>query len=786
MIPKSIEFNKVLNQVASFAVFSAGAEAILDLSPAWDLDSAQQLVAETEEARQLISQSPDFSVGGARDVRQQVERASLGQILYPNDLLDIQQTLSSARRVRSTLSSNREMSPLLWSIAKPIQTPPELADAISRSIDDQGNILDSASDELARIRRELRIFRDRVKDRLDSFLRSDSSRFLQEPILSQRGGRWVVPVQSNFKGKVPGIVHDQSASGATIWVEPLFVVNLNNKLAEIVLAEEQEVEKILYQLSNLVAEHGVAITLDVEVIARIDSITAKARYADATSSVCPRMVPRTGNTKDNSNPSGATVSLLQVRHPLIPVNDVVPINVVLDSSVHVVVLTGPNTGGKTVALKTIGLMVLMAQSGLHLPCEDATLSVFSQVFADIGDEQSIEQNLSTFSGHMTQVIQILEQADSESLVLLDELGAGTDPSEGSALARAILIKVRDYGCITFIATHYPELKLLANETEGVTNASVEFDLETLAPTYRLRIGLAGRSNAFAIAERLGLNASLLSTARAFMSETGLRAEDMLESMDKARRQAEEELEKAQQARERSESVESQVQERLKRIDLERLRVLQDARIQADNELEDFRREIRQLRRRIQSEGSSLDQIRAVEKLAKDFHRSRKKTEPSKGQPAKEGFEEGDKVWINTLQVEGEVLSVGTKEVQVQIGGLRTRAAIEDLELRERSDSVRSDLPRGSVTTRKSSVSSMELDIRGERVADALDRLDRFLDNAFLANAPFVRIIHGKGTGRLRQAVKDALRHHPHITHHEDGKDGEGGWGVTVARFVSGD
>jgi DNA mismatch repair protein MutS2 len=603
----------------------------------------------------------------------------------------------------------------------------------------------------------------------------------------------VIPLQANFKGRIRGIVHDQSASGATLWIEPLATVELNNQFREILLQEEKEVERILSELSALVGDEQPAIQWTVEALAALDLAFAKAKYADAMDAVAPDLLPFRSPKAGARTPSvsqhpGSTIRLIQARHPLLTPKLVVPIDVLLDDNTYVVIITGPNTGGKTVSLKTIGLLALMAQSGLHLPCAEANLSVFDRIFADIGDEQSIEQSLSTFSSHMVNVVEILSQADDHSLVVLDELGAGTDPTEGSALARAILTYLRDRGVTTFVATHYPELKLYGHDTAGVTNASVEFDLETLAPTYRLRIGLAGRSNAFAIAARLGLDGDIVAQARGLLSDTEVRAEDLLDSIQRARDEAEEELIRRHEARSDAEKQREMLRDRLRQIDLERLRVLQDARIEAQAELDRFRDELARLRRQLSAAGKPLTEIRQLQTQVEQVaRRSLPEAEPidfpQNGEVVRP-IKEGDTVWVNTLKVEGKVLSLDSGQAEVQIGRLRMRADLDELEWRQsetKREPTERELPQS--VTKLSAGGRVELDLRGERVEAALQHLEGFLDDAVLSNVPWVRIIHGKGTGRLRTAVRDALRAHPSIRDFEDGKDGEGGWGVTVAHLA---
>jgi DNA mismatch repair protein MutS2 len=593
-------------------------------------------------------------------------------------------------------------------------------------------------------------------------------------------------VQSNFKGRIRGIVHDQSASGATLWVEPLNTVDLNNELREIQLREQEEVQRILAELSDKVADKADPIQWTVEALALLDLAFSKAKYAEAIRAEAPELVPF--RRSDGLNP-GSTLDLIQARHPLLDPATVVPIDVTLNDESYMVIITGPNTGGKTVSLKTVGLLTFMAQVGMHIPCLEATLSVFETVYADIGDEQSIEQSLSTFSGHMVNVVEILKSANERSLVVLDELGAGTDPIEGSALARSILSALRDKGVTTFVATHYPELKLYGHSTAGVTNASVEFDLETLAPTFRLRIGLAGRSNAFAIAGRLGLYSDIIDAARDLISEGEMRAEDLLDSIHRAKDQAETELADAQMVRIEAQDQRDALRERLLAIDLERLRILQDARIEARGELDEFRDELRQLRRELSAAGKPLVEIRGLrqkaEKVAKELEQapgSLPQKPELETQQSQRPVQVGDTVWVTTLRVEGEVFSLNGEEAEVKIGRLRTRAGRDELEWRKSPSKakVERELPRSA--TQRTATAGIELDLRGQRVEEGLQRLDSYLDTALLDNVPWVRIIHGKGTGRLRTAVRRALKEHAHVKRFEDGKDGEGGWGVTVAHL----
>ncbi|HSJ57997.1 MAG TPA: endonuclease MutS2, partial [Anaerolineae bacterium] len=528
---RTLEFPQVLQRLAQHTTFSAGRVLALALRPSPIYVEVEQSQRETAEARFLLDTAGGLPLGGAHDVRSLASNARRGAVLQPTDLLDIRGTLRAGGRVQRALERPREQVPLLADIAGRIEPCTRLAAEIDSSISDQGEVVDDASPALARIRREMRTAHDRLLDRLNNIVASSRyGTFLQEALVTQRSGRYVIPIKAEFKGRIPGIVHDTSASGATIFIEPLSVVDLGNRWRELQIEEQKEVERILADLSAQVADNADELIWTVEALAELDMIVARGRYANELDAAAPIMVPY------KSRYDTATLDLRQARHPLLDPDLVVPIDVYLREGVRALVITGPNTGGKTVSLKTVGLMAAMAQAGMHLPVSDGSeLSVFEGLYADIGDEQSIEQSLSTFSSHLTNIITILQDVNERSLVLLDELGAGTDPVEGSALARAILTHLLGRQVTTLVATHYSELKMYAQTTPGVENASVEFDVQTLSPTYRMQIGLPGRSNAFAIAERLGLPTVIGHAARALVSPEELEAETLLGEIQEAHR-----------------------------------------------------------------------------------------------------------------------------------------------------------------------------------------------------------------------------------------------------------
>ena len=523
----TLEYYKVLERLAAYTDFSASAELARAIRPTDDFQQALDRLAATTEARRLLSVKSEVTIGGARDIRPLSDRAARSSVLLPGELLEIKYTLVSARELYRAFEHKESEYPHLVVIAQQLMPPPGLIEAVTRAISERGEVLDSASVKLAHLRAEIKIAHERLLARLTRILNDPKNApHLQENIITQRNGRYVIPLRAESRSRIRAIIHDQSSSGATLFVEPLVVVELNNAWHELQLAERDEERRILTELTDQVGVFHPLLVKLVEALAQIDLALACAKYADDTHAAEPLLVPfhKTGR----ENHPGSTIMLYHARHPLLDPAAVVPIDVTLDERTFALVITGPNTGGKTVTLKTVGLLALMAQSGLHIPAQSgSSLSLFSNIYADIGDEQSIEQSLSTFSGHITNIVRILKRMNSFSLVLLDELGAGTDPQEGSALARAILAHLVDKRVTSLVATHYPELKAFAHATPGVVNASMEFDLKTLKPTFHLMIGLPGRSNALAIANRLGLDKDLIQSARSMIDPSELIADDLL-------------------------------------------------------------------------------------------------------------------------------------------------------------------------------------------------------------------------------------------------------------------
>lgn len=788
----TLELHKVLDKLAEYCSFSAGADLARELFPSTDLEETRVWQRETAEARLLFENKQNLTLGGARDVRDAAMQATRGIIVEPQTLLDIRQTLRRATSLRRTLGRMTSLYPLLAELVDEAEECAALQDEIGRVLSENGEILDNASPRLAVIRRDLKVSYDKLMSRLNRIITSSGNApYLQEALITTRNGRYVVPLKAEFKGRIPGIVHDMSSSGATIFIEPLATVEINNEWRELQLEEEKEIRRILQALTERVGEESERIVRTVEVLAYLDLVLAKARYADDSRAVEPKLVPFQKRPDKPLHP-GSTINIQGARHPLL-MGSVVPIDVELDADTWVLVITGPNTGGKTVSLKTVGLMCLMAQCGLHLPAEAAALTVFQGVYADIGDEQSIEQSLSTFSSHMTNTIQILREATDRSLVLLDEVGAGTDPAEGAALARALLSQLLRRGVTTVVTTHHPELKIYGVETPGVRNASVEFDLETLRPTYRLIVGLPGRSNALAIAARLGLDPDIIEEARGMVATEDLVADDLLDEIQRTREDIRRRHAAVSAAQDDAETRRAELEARLDKIEDERRDIIASARRQAEGELASFQREIKRLRGEMRLASLPLEALREAESAAARLNNVvQAAVENAVEMPDNGGWTPrlGDTVWLRTLNAEGVITELDQSDALVQVGSLRVRAGLDELQHRSRSE--KREMKRGHKREYEKSpdpvvprgkMPGLELDLRGERVEDALARLETYLDAAYTSGLPFARIIHGKGTGALKKAVRERVEGHPLVSKVTEALPNEGGGGVTVIHMV---
>jgi DNA mismatch repair protein MutS2 len=822
----TLELPKILERVARHASFSAGEALVRGLAPATDLPEVRRRQQLTTEAVRLLNLRPEVSLGGIHDIRDRVRHAELGAILDAEEYLNILSTLEAARQLRGLILKTQEQKdglPGLAGLADRIALLPRLEAEFRRIFDPEGNILDSASAALGKIRARVRVAHNRVREKLNQIINSErGGHALQEPIIVERGGRYVLPVKADFKGQLRGIVHDQSASGATLFIEPLGVVELANEWRQAQMEEAEEIERILRALSAQIGAESGVITATVDTLAQIDLALAKAKYSQGTDATEPAL--------GLAGPDREGIFLRNARHPLLT-GRVVPITVELGQRFHMLLITGPNTGGKTVALKTVGLLTLMAQCGLHVPADPGSrLLVFRQVFADIGDEQSIEQSLSTFSSHMRNIITILGQVDSQTLVLLDELGAGTDPTEGAALARAIVHHLLERGALTIATTHYSELKAFAYATEGVENASVEFDIETLAPTYKLTVGLPGRSNALAIATRLGMTPELVEAARSYIDPTEVRVENLIDGIRQEREALAEERVRAERARRAVEDQGRELQTQLRNIDRLRQEALNDARRQAEEEIA----EVRELLKRVRTDAEAgaltrqwvADNAHRLEETQRDLRQRRRQrpaATPAPGVPtpapqeAPRPLRPGDRVRVPTFDAEGDVLTVPDSSgmVEVQVGMFKMRLVADELERvrRPRQDgdgwSLTSDADAAPSAARSgarawhtdeggrranersgasvlqraaAAAPSLEADYRGWRAEEVEPALDQYLQDAALAGMPMVRIIHGKGTGVLRDVVRTILKRHPLVRGWQPAPIEQGGEGATLAFF----
>jgi DNA mismatch repair protein MutS2 len=801
-----LEYPKILDLLKTFCDFSASMELARLLEPTDSYDLALARLAETTEARKLLSVQ-DIGIGGAHDIRPAADLAARGGVLDPQQLLDVKSTLISCREIKKSLERKTDGYPRLAQIAAGLPESHGIVDAITRVVSDRGEVLDSASPKLATLRREIKIAHDRLMSRLQRYL-TDSANKLQEPIITQRDGRYVIPLRAEFKGQIKAIVHDQSSSGATLFVEPLPVVELNNQVRELELKARDEERRILAELSVQIGEHREELTYGVENLAMLDLILAKAKYAEelkASEPVIHKLsavgYQRSAKSQEPKAESQTLIRLIHARHPLLDPQTVVPIDVDPKPGTRAIVITGPNTGGKTVSLKTVGLLVLMAQSGLHIPAQSGSeLPCFQAVYADIGDEQSIEQSLSTFSGHITNIIRILRQIDQRSLVIFDELGAGTDPQEGAALARAILTFLLETGCTTLVATHYPELKTFAHSTEGVVNASLEFDIKTLRPTYHLTIGLPGRSNALLIAQRLGLPQPIIESAKAEINPEDLRADKLLDDIRKERNRTSRERQKLEKTRDRLEAQTQELETRLEKIEDERREVLAKARAEGELEVAVLKRNIESLKSQLKKAKQPLQALQEIEEKVEEIEEKieapverRQTIDHGPSSMVDRPLSLGERVTVSTLNTEGVITALGESDAEVQIGSLRVRARLADLvrkgreeeipeaKVKEESQQAAEGSGRAAVSSAKSP--GIELNLRGKLVEEGLEELERYLEKAYSSGLLFVRIIHGKGTGKMREAVRNALKSSPYVASFEEPKDNEGGAGVTVAKMA---
>jgi DNA mismatch repair protein MutS2 len=783
----TLEYARILDQLEKYAAFSASQKLAHTLRPTNDYRLAVDRLTRTTEARRLLNEHAEISVGSARDIRPQVTLAVRGGVLEIADFIDIKSTLESTRELGRFFGKQDQNFPQLCKIAAPLIPPLGLIEAISQVISEKGEIVDEASPQLATLRAQIRTAHDRLQRKLEQIISDPNiTRFLQENIITQRNGRYVVPLRAEHKGRFKSVVQDQSASGSTLFVEPLVVVELNNALFELQMAEKEEIRRILAELSLKIKNAAEELNEIVNALAMLDLSFMCAKYAENLKATEPIFHHPNELANDQASP---ILKLLQARHPLIDSQQVVPIDILLQDSVFSLVITGPNTGGKTVTLKTAGLLALMAQSGLHIPVQSGSeIMLFRDVYADIGDEQSIEQSLSTFSGHITNIVRILKKAHWNTLVLLDELGAGTDPQEGSALARAIMQNLIEKKVPCLVATHYPELKAFAHTQDGVMNASMEFDLTTLQPTYHLILGLPGKSNALAIAGRLGMDTRVIDSARALLDPSELKTDDLLDEIHRQLEITREEKETAADELRQIQELKLEWQKKLDGIEEERIRILDKAQKEALEEIELMREELKDIRKQATTEKESTETRKRIHKkldqLGETQHKPLEKSTflPQQAQPLKAG----DRVYVQSLKVDGTVRSIAQDVVEVEIGKMHVKVSTADIS-RSKTKEKKIDIEIPEISSTRLLTSSMkspglECHLRGMRVDDALAELERYLEKAYSAGLPYVRIVHGKGTGTIRQVVQEYLNTSPYVERWELAMRNEGGEGVTVAHL----
>lgn len=787
---KILELDKIINKLSGLCVSDLGRELVQELEPCDSLPKVQRMLNETSDAVDFILRRGSPPMGGIHDIRGSLRRVEIGTALNPGELLRIADVLRACRSLKnySSIVDNKDNdnANCIGELIASLETNRRIEDKINVAIVSEEEISDNASSALSSVRRQIREQQASIKDKLESMIRSSKyQKLMQESIVTMRQDRYVIPVKAECRSEVPGLVHDSSASGATLFIEPMAVVEANNSIRQLKTKEQLEIERILQELSADVANIAPQLKADMEIFAKLDFAFAKAKLSLEMKGVCPKL---------NSNKK---VNIKKGRHPLLDPKTVVPTNIWVGENFTTLVVTGPNTGGKTVTLKTLGLFTLMAESGLHVPAAEGTeLSIFGKVFADIGDEQSIEQSLSTFSSHMTNIVRILEEADDNSLILFDELGAGTDPTEGAALAMAILQKLHEKGAITVATTHYSELKVYALTTDGVENACCEFDVETLRPTYNLLIGVPGKSNAFAISRRLGLKEEILDKAKEFLSGEAIKFEDVLMTIEKNRRESENERLKASSYRLEIETLKKELESQKQKLIDQKEKILREAREESRRLLMDTKQEVEDMLAEMKRAAKEHDESlrnKAAEEIRSRLRSNIKDVEGALSEglfprqsyvKPPENLKPGDTVMIVNLNQKGTVVSPPGKdgEAVVQAGIMKINVHVTNLKLiDEQMEEVRKT-GLGKIGMSKSMNISSRLDIRGTNVDEAVEILGKFLDDAALAGLSEVTIIHGKGTGVLRNGVHQYLKTNKHVKSYRLGKYGEGETGVTIVEL----
>jgi len=783
-----LEFEKIIDKLKGLTTSELGKELVDELVPQTDFKTVEKLLTETSDGVSCIMRRGSPPLGGINDIRTSLKRLDIGGVLNPGELLRLGGVLRAARKLKSYANDrvNENNENCVNELISCLESNAKLEQKIDFCIISEEEIADNASSTLKNIRRQIKDHQATIKDKLNDLIRSSKhQKHIQESVVTIRGDRYVIPVKQEYKNEIPGLVHDASSSGATLFIEPMAVVEANNNIKQLKIKEQAEIDKILAELSQEASLILPQLNANMSIMAKLDFIFAKARLADDYNCMCPKI-----------NQDGRII-IKKGRHPLLDAKKVVPIDFWIGDKFNSLIVTGPNTGGKTVSLKTVGLFTLMTQSGLHVPANEGTeMSIFEKIYADIGDEQSIEQSLSTFSSHMKNIVDILAHVNNRTLALFDELGAGTDPTEGAALAMSILECLHQIGATTLATTHYSELKVYAISTIGVENASCEFDVETLQPTYRLLIGVPGKSNAFAISKRLGLTDDIIERPKEFLSQEDIRFEDILLSIEKNRSEAEREKMRAESYRLEAQRLKKDLEDQKSKLAAQKDSELRKAREEARQILMDSKRQAEELvseMKRLAKQQEESEVRRQTEELRQKLNKSISNLDdslvesimPRKGlvKPPK-NLKPGDTVLIVNLNQKGTVLSIPDKngEAQIQAGIIKINVHVSNLKLVDEQKQQILKTGAGRMGISKAQNMSSEIDLRGMMLDEAMENVDKYLDDASIAGMGEVTLIHGKGTGALRAGLQKYLKHNPHAKSFRLGKIGEGENGVTVVEL----
>jgi len=779
-----LEYKKIINELKDYTATSLGKEIVKNINPVSDISYVEESLEEVTASKKILDEYGRPPFGGIRDLRKILKKTNKDIVLTTDEIGKVQTTIRGFRNIKNYFTNIIEESDpelvkneykLITEKGLNIKITRNLEDKISKTINEFGEIKDSASSKLKSIRKNMEKVEDEIRSNLEKIIKSQKySDMLQDNIVTRRENRYVVPVKKEYRGSFSGIVHDQSSSGMTIFMEPMSVVKKNNKLRELKSEEEAEIYYILQVLTEQIKKRAELIKENMQIASILDVAFARARYSEKIGGVAPDL---------NKN---GVIEIKQGRHPLLK-EDPVPIDVEVGKDFNTLVITGPNTGGKTVTLKTIGLFTLMASAGIHIPAERGTvISLFNKIYADIGDEQSIEQNLSTFSSHMNKIKKYLSEASDDSLVLLDELGVGTDPREGAALGIAVLEKLKSNEVTTVATTHYSQLKSYAFSTENVENASVEFDIETLSPTYRLIMGIPGGSNAFEIALRLGMPEDLINKAKELSDEGDLEVENIISDLNSHRKKYRKLKNDLQIEKEKVDKIKNEYEQKLKEVKTKKEEIVNDAYEKAESIIKEAKKEskriIKDLKDKQYQSRPEIDRMatKANEKLKEVDEKYEKNLRNDQNKEIDEDFEEGDRVRVMSLGKKGNIkmLDKEQNEATVQAGAMKIKVGLENLtKVKENKDKNKDTVKKYKV--KKSENVSQKLDLRGKRYVDAKQKVDKYLDDAFLAGYKSIEIIHGKGTGALRKAVHEKLENHPHVASFRLGKQKEGGSGATI-------